>query len=125
PKTALFQDDSTGEAVYVSVETFPKYYYPKDTATFWRDETNEKRLRRDLVVSDRRPYHDGTRFGYRYTLTDTNTTRRLDMWAFLDGKYLFRVVSLTDSLQDSSVFLDRFYSTLKPFGLSSSASFFT
>lgn len=125
PKTALFQDDSTGEAVYVSVETFPKYYYPKDTATFWRDETSEKRLRRDLVVSDRRPYHDGTRFGYLYTLTDTNTTRRLDMWTFLDGKYLFRVVSLTDSLRDSSAFLDKFYRTLKPFGLSASASLFT
>jgi hypothetical protein len=27
----LFQDDSTGEAVFVSVETFPKYYYPRDT----------------------------------------------------------------------------------------------
>lgn len=118
PKTALFQDDSTGEAVYVSVETFPKYYYPKDTATFWRDETSEKRLRRDLVVGDRRPYRDGTRFGYRYSLTDTNTTRRLNIWAFLDGKYLFRVVSLTDSLRDSSAFLDRFYRTLKPVGLS-------
>lgn len=118
PKTALFQDDTTGEAVYVSVETFPKYYYPKDTATFWRDETNEKRLHRDLVMSVRRPYLDGTRFGYRYTLTDTNTTRRLNIWTFLDGKYLFRVVSLTDSLQDSSAFLDRFYSTLRPVGLS-------
>ncbi|HEV2481943.1 MAG TPA: TraB/GumN family protein [Puia sp.] len=125
PKTALFQDDSTGEAVYVSVETFPKYYYPKDTALFWRNETSEKRLRRDLVMSARRPYHDGARFGYRYTLTDTNTTRRLDMWTFLDGKYLFRVVSLTDSLQDSSAFLDRFNRTLKPVGLTSSSSFFT
>src|SRR6202012_5241449 len=36
PRTALFQDDSTGEAVYVSVETFPKYYYPRDTAKFWK-----------------------------------------------------------------------------------------
>ena len=125
PKTALFQDDSTGEAVYVSVEAFPRYYYPRDTAAFWREETSEKRLRRDLLVSARRPYHDGDRFGYRYTLTDTNTTRRLGMWVFLQGKYLFRVVSLTDSLQDSSTFLDRFYSTLKPFGLTGSSSLFT
>jgi hypothetical protein len=40
PRTALFRDDSTGEAVFVSVETFPKYYYPKDTAAFWLEETN-------------------------------------------------------------------------------------
>ena len=117
PKTALFQDDSTGEAVYVSVETFPKYYYPKDTASFWEGETSEKRLRRDLVVSARQPYRDGDRFGCRYTLTDTNTTRRLNMWVFLQGNHLFRVVSLTDSLQDSSAFLNRFYSTLRPVGL--------
>jgi uncharacterized protein YbaP (TraB family) len=116
-KSALFQDDSTGEAVYISVETFPKYYYPKDTASFWEGETSEKRLRRDLVVSVRQPYRDGSRFGYRYTLTDTNTTRRLNMWVFLQGSHLFRVVSLTDSLQDSSVFLNRFYSTLQPSGL--------
>lgn len=124
PKTALFQDDSTGEAVYVSVETFPKYYYPKDSAAFWKEETSEKRLRRDLVMSARRPYHEGDRSGFRYTLTDTNTTRQLNMWVFLQGKYLYRVVSLTDSLQDSSVFLDKFYSTLKPFNLPASSSFF-
>ncbi|HWB93074.1 MAG TPA: TraB/GumN family protein, partial [Puia sp.] len=119
PKTALFQDDSTGEAVFVSVESFPKYYYPKDTASFWQEETSEKRLR-DLVVSGKHPYRDGDRFGYRYTLTDTNTTRKIDIWLFLDDNHLFRVVSLTDSLQDSSEFIDRFYSTLKPIGLSSS-----
>jgi uncharacterized protein YbaP (TraB family) len=50
PKTALFRDDSTGEAVFVSVETFPKYYYPKDTAVFWREESNEKKLRQDLII---------------------------------------------------------------------------
>jgi uncharacterized protein YbaP (TraB family) len=122
PKTALFQDDSTGEAVYVSVETFPKYYYPKDTASFWQEETSEKRLRRDLIVSARQPYHDGSSFGYRYTLSDTNTTRRLSMWVFLQGNHLYRVVSLADSLQDSSAFLDRFYSTLKPYGLTGPGS---
>ena len=56
PKTAFFEDDTTGEAVYVSVESFPKYYYPKDTATFWLDETNEKRLRQDLIISNKQPF---------------------------------------------------------------------
>ena len=120
PKTALFQDDSTGEAVFVSVETFPKYYYPRDTAAFWQDETSEKRLRRDLIVGNKQPYRDGNRFGYRYTLSDTNTVRRINMWVFLQGNHLFRVVSLSDSLQDTSRFIDRFYNTLKPFDLPSS-----
>ena len=68
PRTALFQDDSTGEAVFVSVETFPKYYYPKDTAAFWADEINEKRLSQDMIISGRQPFHLDSTFGYRYTL---------------------------------------------------------
>ena len=114
PKTALFQDDSTGEAVFVSVESFPKYYYPRDTATFWSEEAGEKRYRRDLVMGVRETYRDGDLFGYRYTLTDTNTTRRIHVWVFLQGDHLFRVVSLSDSLQPNSDFFNRFYASFRP-----------
>jgi uncharacterized protein YbaP (TraB family) len=123
-KTALFQDDSTGEAVFVSVETFPKYYYPKDTASFWQEETGEKRIHRDLVVSSKQHYTDGDQSGYRFTLTDTNTTRRINMWVFLQGNRLFRIVSLTDSLQENSEFLNRFYSSLHTTGQPSGPSVF-
>jgi uncharacterized protein YbaP (TraB family) len=113
-KTALFQDDSTGEAVYVSVESFPKYYYPKDSTSFWVEETNEKRLRRDLIINSKQPYINGDEFGYRFNITDTNTTRNIDMWVFLKGSRLFRIISLTDSLMTRSDFLNRFYSTFHP-----------
>jgi uncharacterized protein YbaP (TraB family) len=113
-KTALFQDDSTGEAVFVSVESFPKYYYPKDTAAFWQEETSEKRLRRDLIISAKQPISDRGLTGYRYTLSDTNSTRHINMWIFLRANRLFRVVSLTDSLETPSDFMDRFYGTLQP-----------
>jgi uncharacterized protein YbaP (TraB family) len=113
PKTAFFQDDSTGEAVYVSVESFPKYYYPKDTATFWTDETNEKRLRQDMIVSAKQPAPPPIN-GYYYTLTDTNTTRRINVWVFLENSRLFRVLSLGDSLLPNSDFTRRFYATLRP-----------
>ncbi|HVS97566.1 MAG TPA: TraB/GumN family protein, partial [Puia sp.] len=124
PKTALFQDDSTGEAVFVSVQTFPKYYYPRDTASFWQEEAGEKRLRRDLVVGKKQPYRDGALSGYRYTLTDTNTTRRINIWVFLQGDRLFRVVSLCDSLQQNSPFLDRFYASFRPDDRASKPSVF-
>lgn len=123
PKTALFQDDSTGEAVYVSVESFPKYYYPKDTGAFWREETNEKKLRRDLIIGSRQPFRfdnatgvGASSYGYRYILADTNTSRHINMWIFLHGNHLFRIVSLTDSLQANSEFLTRFYNTFRPLG---------
>jgi uncharacterized protein YbaP (TraB family) len=115
-RTALFEDDSTGEAVFVSVESFPKYYYPKDSAGFWTDEINEKRVKKDLVISDRQPFRldaDST-VGYRYNLTDTNTTRTIRTWIFLKNNRLFRILSLNDSTDSSSQFVRRFYATLKP-----------
>jgi uncharacterized protein YbaP (TraB family) len=124
PKTALFQDDSTGEAVYVSVESFPKYYYPKDTSSFWLEETNEKRLRRDLVISRKQGYSNGDESGYRYLLTDTNTTRQLSMWIFLKGNHLFRIVSLSDSLTPPSEFTSRFYASFRPVVPSAAGSVF-
>ena len=114
PKTALFQDDSTGEAVYVSVESFPKYYYPKDSASFWLEETNEKRLRRDLLISKKQAYTNGDETGYHYVLTDTNTTRQLAIWIFLKGNHLFRIVSLSDSLTPPSEFISRFFASFRP-----------
>jgi uncharacterized protein YbaP (TraB family) len=137
PRTALFEDDSTGEAVFISVESFPKYYYPKDTATFWTDETNEKRLRQDLIIGPKMPFHfdDSTAAptlpaasatpasapasltaanGYRYTLSDTNTSRQINVCVFLKNNNLFRVLSLTDSGQTNSDFIRRFYATLRP-----------
>jgi uncharacterized protein YbaP (TraB family) len=124
PKTALFQDDSTGEAVFVSVESFPKYYYPRDTTAFWQEEAGEKRYKRDLVLGQKESWHDGELSGYRYTLTDTNTTRCIHVWVFLQDDRLFRVTSLTDSLQQSSEFLTRFYASFRPLGRPSRPSIF-
>ena len=121
PRTALFEDDSTGEAVFVSVESFPKYYYPKDSATFWADETNEKRLRQDMILGPRQAFRvtdDPSIAGYRYSITDTNTSRRINTWVFLKDNRLFRILSLTDSTDTrtdtSSGFIRRFYSSLRP-----------
>jgi uncharacterized protein YbaP (TraB family) len=121
PKTALFQDDSTGQAVFVSVESFPKYYYPKDTATFWLDETNVKKLRQDLIISSMQP----TPSGYRITLSDTNTSRQINIWLFLKDNHLFRVLSLTDSLEPAGDFIQRFYATLRPLDPQPGPSVFT
>jgi uncharacterized protein YbaP (TraB family) len=121
-RTALFEDDSTGEAVFVSVESFPKYYYPKDTATFWTDEVNERRLSLDMIVSSRQPYYlagdpsTPPAIGYRYTLTDTNSSRSIHTWIFLRNNRLFRVLSLSDSTDTTSEFIRRFYATFRSLG---------
>lgn len=124
-KTALFQDDSTGEAVFVSMETFPKYYYPKDSATFWEEETNEKRWRQDFIIQRKEPlrFSDSVT-GFKYVLADTNTCRRITTWIFQKDNRFFRMVSLDDSMA-ASEFLSRFYTSLRPLDKRMGPSVFT
>src|SRR5204863_8265612 len=35
---AMFKSDSTGESVLVSMYQYPKYYYSKDSAAFWKKQ---------------------------------------------------------------------------------------
>ncbi len=51
PKTALFEDDSTGEAVFVSVESFPKYLLSEGHL---RPSGWTRSMRKDFEESDRR-----------------------------------------------------------------------
>jgi len=130
-KTALFQDDSTGEAIFVSMETFPKYYYPKDSTLFWTEQAGEKRILDDLVILSKKPFRfpdpaSATPFvaslyrttsppsGYQYIFTDTNTSRRICSWMFLHDNRFFRVTCLDDSLEKGSEFINRFFTSLRP-----------
>jgi uncharacterized protein YbaP (TraB family) len=117
-KTALFQDDSTGEAVFVSMETFPKYYYPKDSAVFWDDQTNETKLRKDFVIQDKQAFGAAdSATGYKYVFADTNSSRLIHSWVFLKNDRLYHMICLDDSmntLPQGSDFINRFYSSLRP-----------
>lgn len=135
-RTALFQDDSTGESIFVSMETFPKYYYPKDSSQFWPEEANERKIREDLIILDKRsfrfPDSSGTAVasaggmasgagaspglisGYKYIFSDTNSSRRIYSCVFLKGNHFYRVACLDDSLNNRGNFIDRFFATLRP-----------
>jgi uncharacterized protein YbaP (TraB family) len=125
-KTALFQDDTTGEAIYVSVQRYPKYYYPKDTASFWEEETNEKKIREDFVIKKKEYFtKDGdSLFGYKYILSDTNSSKFINNWIFVKGKRLYRVICLTDSLHGQSEFEKNFFASLSPLPDNSQFSIF-
>ena len=115
-KTALFQDDTTGEAIYISVQRYPRYYYPKDTASFWEEESNEKKILEDFVIRKKEYFKkDGdSLFGYKYILSDTNSSKFINNWIFVKGKRLYRVICLTDSLDGPSDFENKFFSSLCP-----------
>ena len=114
-KTALFEDDSTGEAVYVSVQVFPKYYYPKDSATFWKDETNENKIGEDFIIKSKEHFRfNDTVAGIKYIFSDTNSSRIIQNWIFLKDNRLYRVINLCDSVTKPAEFIARFFETIRP-----------
>jgi len=123
-KTAVIQDDSTGEAIYISIENFPKYYYPKDSASFWKQEMEEDRLMEDMVLKSKTAYrfNDSIR-GYQYVYSDTGASALITHLAFVNGNSLYRIISLSDSALPSG-FLDRFNATVSPMVNSKAPSLF-
>jgi uncharacterized protein YbaP (TraB family) len=130
-KTALFQDDSSGEAVFVSMETYPKYYYPQDSSGFWKEANNEKKLLKDFVLRSKEPFRfNDSVGGYKFIFTDTNTSRLINSWIFLKDNRLYRMISLNDSLASDplhpgSDFISRFYGSLRPMDKRLGESVFT
>ena len=113
-KMALFQDDSTGETVYVTVQSYPKYYYPKDSAAFWRDEINEKRIKETFILYSKVPIRADSISGYHYILADTNSMCLFNNWIFLKDNRLYHVMNMYDSLQNPDEFVRRFFQSIKP-----------
>jgi uncharacterized protein YbaP (TraB family) len=124
-KMALFQDDSTGEAVYVTVQSYPKYYYPKDSSIFWRDEINEKRIKETFILYSKKPFHTDSISGYRYILADTNSMCLFNNWVFLKNNKLYHVMNMYDSLQQPDEFVKRFYETIMPLSKNDEQSLFS
>ena len=124
-KTALFEDDSTGEAVYVSVQPFPRYYYAKDSAGFWKDESNESRIREEFIIQskERFSFNDSVG-GFKYILTDTNSSSVINNWIFVKDNRLYRIINLGDSSQEQSDFVKGFYSSLQPLDKKPATSLF-
>jgi len=125
-KTALFQDENTGEAVYVSVQTYPKYYYPKDSTLFWQEETNENKLREDFIVRSKTLFHfNDSVYGVQYIYSDTNSSRIIHNWVFIKDNRLYRIINLDDSLHEQSDFISHFYNSIRPLERKTGESLFT
>lgn len=114
-KYALFSSDSTGEAVQVSVSEYPKYYYSKDSATFWKARLNLKSDDHDLVLKSKQfiTVTDACK-GYKIVYTDTNTVRQITTYVLLKDNRLYRITAVSDTLQKPGGFLQTFFATFRP-----------
>jgi len=112
---AYFKNDTTGESILVSIQTFAKYYYSKDSAKFWKDQIKWDNLKQDFIIQQKDFIKVGdSAAGYKYVLLDTNSSRKITGMLLLKDNKLFRVLNLSDNIGKESEFVSRFFSTFRP-----------
>lgn len=112
---ALFKSDSTGEEVGVGITEFPKYYYSRDSATFWKNKLNLKSDDKDLVLYSKQfiTVAPGC-VGYKIIYRDTNTVRQITSYVLLKDNRIYRLTSVGDTLEKAGGFADTFFASFRP-----------
>jgi len=109
----MFKSDSTGESVLVSMYEYPKYYYTKDSATFWKKQL--KPDNNDSYIYARTSYIPcDSCEGYKIYWQDTNTVRQIINYKVLKNNRLYNLYALTDTGSNQSSFITDFFKTFKP-----------
>lgn len=111
---AMFKSDSTGEMVGLSIQEYPKYYYPKDDTQFWVEDVRRAYQRADLQLWKFDSVKAGSAMAYRFVLRDTGSSRTISRMVMLKGKYTYSLVSMGDTLSKGSDFIGRFFNSFQP-----------
>lgn len=112
---AYFVNDSTGESVQVTTSTLPEFFYRRDSGVFWENEMRWKRLAAEFILDGKEYFQRGDSVsGYRYTLLDTNCSRKVLGMVLLKGNTLYRISALTDKMGEESPFIREFFSSFTP-----------
>ncbi|MEP6682183.1 MAG: TraB/GumN family protein [Parafilimonas sp.] len=110
---AMFKSDSTGEAILVSMYDYPKYYYAKDSAVFWKKQLNVDND--DAYIYSQTSYKPcDSCEGYKIYWRDTNTVRQIINYKILKGNRLYNLYTITDTGNDQSRFIKDFFQTFTP-----------
>ncbi len=114
-ESALFKNDTTGEAILVNVQEYPKYYYSRDSAKFWKNELGLKDNDGDMVLKEKKfiTVTDSCK-GYKITLRDTNTVRQITSYILLKDNRMYRITTLGDTINKQSAFIKTFFESFRP-----------
>jgi uncharacterized protein YbaP (TraB family) len=113
-RIARFVNDTTGEAVLVSTQAYPVYYYSKDSAKFWSSEFLWHDLEDDYIGERKFIKLNDSVAGYKFSLLDTNSTRKMIGLCLLKNNRIFRVTALTDNVGKESSFIRSFFDSFMP-----------
>jgi uncharacterized protein YbaP (TraB family) len=114
-RQASFYNDTTGEAVLMTIQKFPKYYHSKDTARFFQNEYNTTRFEKDMILKSKETLKpNASSYGYKYVFTDTNSSRKLTYAGILQNNRLFQIVSASDTLTKGNDLVTQFINSFRP-----------
>lgn len=113
-KPALFESDSTGQMIFVTVQQYPKYFSIKDSAKFWKNEIEEYTGDGDMLITHKKPvFIPGKRAGYRFTLQDTGSAKTIERMLLLQGNAMYSLVTMSDTLTGTNGFIDTFFNSFE------------
>ncbi|MBV9963516.1 MAG: TraB/GumN family protein, partial [Parafilimonas sp.] len=110
---AMFKSDLTGESVLVSMYDYPKYYYSRDSAAFWKKQLNFDND--DAYVYSEVPYKPcDSCEGYKILWRDTNTVRQITNYKILKNNKLYNLYTISDTSAFQSSFIKDFFQSFTP-----------
>lgn len=114
-KIATFNSDETGESISVRMQAFPLYFQMSDSADFVQDEIKDYLGDGDMVLSsfDSSMLDQNTK-AYRFTISDTNTSRMIYRMFIYNKSRIYRVATMGDSSGIQSDFIKTFFTTFQP-----------
>jgi uncharacterized protein YbaP (TraB family) len=113
-KNGLLVNKATGEKISIQMQEYPKYYYIRDSAKFWKDELTDYLGKGDMLLYDMKWYSniDGSS-GYHLLVRDTGSSRMIERLVMLKGRFMYSLATVTDTLNKKSAFLADVFNNFK------------
>ncbi len=111
----LFISKATGEMVSVQMQEYPKYFYIRDSAKFWKDEMDDYLGKKDMLLFNKKILSLGDGIvGYQFQIRDTGSSRMIERMLLLKGKYMYTLSTVIDTLSAQSSFIRDIYKNFSP-----------
>ncbi|RYY72155.1 MAG: TraB/GumN family protein [Chitinophagaceae bacterium] len=115
-RNGLFRDEKSGDLVSIQMQEYPKYFYIKDSAKFWKTEIDEQLSGEDMLLYSKQMLtaDNGTTSACHLVIRDTGSSRLINKLIVLKGRYLFTLSSMSDTLSKQNALSSGIFASFKP-----------
>ena len=125
-QNAQFFNDATGEAAWLRIQTFPKYFKIKDSLNLLDEETKNYLIDADLVLDKLDSFAiDKKTMAYSFVIKDTNTTRTINrLMVYSQGK-LYRLATMGGGTSSGTTFKEQIFTNFRPYSTAGEFDLYT